>query len=147
MYLIDTSVLLRVQDEDDPRHEQCSSAIDVLRSSGRRIFVCTQVLAEFWVVLTRPRDVNGWEMEFDDAVEQMEDVRNSFPCLSEPPDLADRWQQVVLHTRTMGKPAHDAKLVALMAAHGITHLITLNPGDFARYSGLSALTPEQVLLR
>jgi len=95
--------------------------------------------------MTRPRDVNGWGLKFEDAIEQMADVCGSFRCLSEPPDIGDRWYQTVLSNRAMGKPAYDAKLVALMTAHGIDRLITLNPDDFARYSEITALTPVQII--
>ena len=40
---------------------------------------------------------------------------------------------------------HDAKLVALMAVHGDSHILTLNPKDFARYPAVSAVTPEELL--
>jgi predicted nucleic acid-binding protein len=145
-YLIDTNILLRLEDDDDPRHEQCASAVDLLRNSGAAVFICAQVLAEFWVVLTRPRDVNGWGLEFNEAVEQMADVRESFPCLPEPPDIADRWQWTVFGSRAMGKPAYDAKLAALMMAHGVKHIVTLNPGDFTRYyPDVVAVTPKDIL--
>jgi len=39
----------------------------------------------------------------------------------------------------------DTRLVALMVAHGITHLLTLNPTDFARYSEITAVTPQEIL--
>ncbi len=32
-----------------------------------------------------------------------------------------------------------------MIAHGITHLLTLNPSDFARYPEITAVTPAEVL--
>jgi predicted nucleic acid-binding protein len=145
MYLIDTGVLLRMHDEDDPRHVQCQSAIDLLRNRGESLFVCTQVVAEFWVVLTRPRDVNGLGVDFDDAVLEMADLRASFPCLADPPDLADRWFAVVSSTRTMGRQAHDARIAALMLASGVTTLLTLNPTDFTRYAGITPVTPQETL--
>jgi len=146
-YLIDTNVLLRISDEDDPRHTECSAAIDILGGRNEPLFVCAQVLAEFWVVLTRPRDVNGWGLAFDKAVVEMADARASFPCLAEPTDIADRWQQVVFDNKCMGRQAHDARIAALMLAHGVTHLLTLNGGDFARYQGITPVSPAEVVGR
>lgn len=144
-YLIDTNVLLRLRDENDPRHSQCTAAVDLLRSKANSLFVCTQVLGEFWVVLTRPCDVNGCGLAFDDAVTAITKVRATFRCLAEPKDLADRWQQVVIDSEAMGKQAHDARLVALMLAHQITHILTLNPTHFARYQGITPVTPSEAL--
>jgi predicted nucleic acid-binding protein len=45
----------------------------------------------------------------------------------------------------IGKPAHDARIVALMLAHGVTQLLTLNPSDFARYQGITTVTPQEIL--
>jgi hypothetical protein len=45
----------------------------------------------------------------------------------------------------MGVQVHDARLVALMEVHGVTHLLTLNAADFARYPGVTALTPAAVI--
>ena len=36
---------------------------------------------------------------------------------------------------------HDARLVALMQVHGITHILTLNRADFARYPGIVPIDP------
>jgi predicted nucleic acid-binding protein len=144
-YLVDTNVLLRLRDNADPRYHECVAAVDLLRGQSERLFVCAQILAEFWVVLTRPCDVNGCGLAFDDAVTAIGKVRTTFRCLAEPPDIADRWQQIVSENKVMGKPAHDARIAALMLAHGVTHLLTLNPTDFTRYSDTTAVTPQEIL--
>lgn len=88
-YLVDTNVLLRLRDSADPRYHECVSAVDLLRGQSERLFVCAQILAEFWVVLTRPCDVNGCGLVFDDTVTAIGKVRAAFRCLAEPPDIAD----------------------------------------------------------
>jgi len=144
-YLIDTNILIRVAYEGDSRHEKCAAAIDTLTENKESLYVCAQVLAEFWVVLTRPSAVNGCGLQFEEAATALADARASFKCLTEPPDMADRWQAVVRENQVMGKQAHDARLVALMLAHNVTRILTLNPSDFARYQGITAVTPEEAL--
>ena len=61
--------------------------------------------------------------------------------------MADRWQAVADKCEVIGKQAHDARIAALMLAHGVAHLLTLNTGDFARYSGVTAVTPQEILHR
>ena len=68
-----------------------------------------------------------------------------FPCLPEPSDIADVWQRIAVHYTVKGKQAHDARIAAFMIAHGVTRLITLNPADFARYSEITAVTPQEIL--
>ena len=45
----------------------------------------------------------------------------------------------------VGKSAHDARLVAAMEPHGLTHLLTFNLADFRRYSNIQLLDPAVVI--
>jgi predicted nucleic acid-binding protein len=64
--------------------------------------------------------------------------------LQEPPDNGARWRALVNSHSVLGKQAHDTRLVALMEAHGLTHLLTLNAGDFARFPEVTCVEPAQV---
>jgi len=59
--------------------------------------------------------------------------------------MADRWKNVADRHAVIGKQAHDARLATIMLAHGVAHILTLNPGDFTRYSGITPITPQEVL--
>jgi predicted nucleic acid-binding protein len=143
-YLLDTNVLLRLRDEADPRHRECIVAVDALTDEGRQLLTCLQILAEYWVMLTRPRDVNGCGLPFEEAAIALGKVRETFCCLAEPTDMAERWQRLVLDCKVLGRQAHDARIAALMLAHGVSHILTLNPGDFFRYQGIAPVTPGEV---
>ena len=52
---------------------------------------------------------------------------------------------LVASTPVLGKNAHDARLVAAMTVHGLAHLLTFNAQDFGQYSGMTAVTPADVL--
>jgi predicted nucleic acid-binding protein len=57
------------------------------------------------------------------------------------PDTAavhEHWRRLVVEYRVSGRQVHDARLVAVMLAHGILRLLTLNVGDFERYGSLIA---------
>jgi predicted nucleic acid-binding protein len=41
-----------------------------------------------------------------------------------------------------GKPAHDARLVAAMRAHGLTAILTFDPNVFARFPGIQVIVPQ-----
>jgi predicted nucleic acid-binding protein len=143
--LVDTSVLLRLRDASDSNHAACRAALAPAEVSRRGICFCAQVMIEYWVVATRPVDRNGFGLAPSDAEGDIRELRRLLPCLPEPADIADRWLARVAHYQVSGKPAHDARLAALMEAHGVRHLLTLNPSDFARYSDVEALTPSAFL--
>lgn len=140
-YLVDTNVLLRWAQADSPEHDLCTRTLDDLLEAGHDLCVCAQVLIEFRCVGTRPRNVNGFGMTPSQVKARTAELRGTFTCLPEPSDMADRWEFLADKYSVLGKPCHDARLVALMLAHGVTHLLTLNPADFARYSEITAVTP------
>ena len=45
-----------------------------------------------------------------------------------------------------GKPAHDARIGALMDGHGVRRILTLNPHDFRRFAGVEATTPAEFIV-
>ena len=62
-------------------------------------------------------------------------------------DAAKRWRELARRQSVVGKQAHDARIVALMLAHNVTHLLTLNSADFARYPEITTITPSESLSR
>jgi predicted nucleic acid-binding protein len=69
----------------------------------------------------------------------------TFKCLDEPPKIVELWRDLVVAHRVMGKPSHDARLVALMRSHQIDRLVTINSSDFKRYAEIECLVPEQIV--
>ncbi len=43
-----------------------------------------------------------------------------------------------------GVNVHDARLVAAMLVHGLTHILTFNITDFARYLEITAVNPTTI---
>lgn len=56
--LVDTSVLVRLRERDNPVRLVCEQSIRQLRYQQHEICVCTQVLIEFWSVATHPVEMN-----------------------------------------------------------------------------------------
>jgi predicted nucleic acid-binding protein len=54
----------------------------------------------------------------------------------------DEWRRLVGAHAVSGKSAHDARLVAAMKVHGITHILTFNSGDFGRYPEVTVIEPS-----
>ncbi len=49
------------------------------------------------------------------------------------------WRRLIVEYSVSGVQVHDARLVAAMHVHGVSHLLTLNTGDFSRYPGVTAI--------
>ena len=113
-YLVDTNVLLRWCHADSPDHALCTGALDTLLKNGHELCVCAQILIEFWCVATRPINLNGLGLTAEAARDYLNDLRAMFTCLPEPPDIAERWQEVAEKRAVQGRQAHDARIAAFM---------------------------------
>jgi predicted nucleic acid-binding protein len=72
-------------------------------------------------------------------------LERHFPVLSDSPTVYERWKALVLTHKVVGVNVHDARLVASMIVHGVTHILTVNVKDFARYSSsVTAVAPDAV---
>jgi predicted nucleic acid-binding protein len=58
-YLVDTNILTRMADPAHPLHQEAIDAVKLLIQQGHRLHVVAQDFYEFWVVATRPANVNG----------------------------------------------------------------------------------------
>ena len=142
--LLDTNVLLRYTKPTDPAHHTVIAAIAALQAAGEDLGVVPQNLYEFWVVATRPLANNGHGLTVPECQRLTAGIKAAFLFLPDRPTLFDEWEALVAAYHCHGKVAHDARLVAAMRTHGITHLLTFNVGDFARYPGITVLDPAAV---
>lgn len=57
--LIDTSILVRLADSNDPQHSTAAGAVLQLHRRGETLHITPQVLIEFRNAATRPVSLNG----------------------------------------------------------------------------------------
>ena len=142
--LLDTNILSRMAQPGHVEHRAAVDATDALQLQGNVLCLVPQVLYEFWVVATRPPAVNGLGLAVPVVALELTRLQSLFPLLPDVPAVFSEWERLVMAHQVMGKNAHDARLVAAMAVHGFTHLLTFNTQDFARYPGVAALDPVLV---
>jgi predicted nucleic acid-binding protein len=118
--LVDTSVLVRTLQPHHPLYIAADRAIQLLPEQGRELHIVAQNLIELWTVATRPLGENGLGMTSAEAASQLERIKGMFLFLPETPAIYPAWESLVIRHRVTGKPAHDARLVAAMLAHGLT---------------------------
>ncbi|MGD0893854.1 MAG: type II toxin-antitoxin system VapC family toxin [Terracidiphilus sp.] len=143
-YLIDTNVLLRLSRQDDPQHQIIATTIEALDRQGADLCFATQNIAEFWNVVTRPTDRNGYGLTIVEANQRVEFIERTMTLLPDNEQVYSIWRRLVVANNVRGVQVHDARLAAIMQAHGVTRILTLNEPDFLRYSGIQAIHPHQV---
>lgn len=143
-YLLDTNVVMRFCNPSDVQHELATDAISRLLLQSDECLLVTQVIIEFWVVATRPTQVNGLGWTIEQTRSTIDQLLDRFPFLEESPQIFPNWLNLVTNNRVMGKRTHDARIIAVMLANGITHLLTFNPGDFAGISSITIIHPQDL---
>ena len=63
--------------------------------------------------------------------------------LSDEAMVYQHWKRLIVERRVTGQRVFDARLVAVMLAHGIARLLTFNGADFAGL-GVTVLEPQAV---
>lgn len=139
--LVDTNIVSRLAQPPHPQHRVALAALDALKAGGAEMRVVPQVLYEFWTVCTRPERDNGLGLTTSQAHAEQVRALSLFTLLPDTAAVFTAWQRLVVQHDVKGKNAHDARLVAAMTVHGVTHILTFNTADFSRYPGITVVDP------
>ena len=140
-HLLDSNVFLRLSKRDDPEHALIKTAIERLIEEGADLCYAPQNVVEFWNVFTRPRESNGFGMTVAEADREALLIENQFTFLPDNEMIHSEWRRLVVAYGISGVQVDDARLVAAMRVHGITHLLTFNQADFVRYRDITVVHP------
>ena len=142
--LLDTNILARIAHRNHPHTPIANGALSRLWQEGHEVRIVPQVLYEYWSVATRPAAQNGLGISPQTADADVSDFKRIFSVLRDERGILDRWQEIVHDGNISGKQSHDARLVAAMERHGLTHLLTFNVSDFQRFRGIQLLEPHSL---
>ena len=143
-WAVDTNVLLRTTDVGDAAQPVAEAALIALRRSGESLSIFPQNLIEFWAVATRPSANNGLGLSIAQAESQVNNLKAMFVLLHDTPEIYSAWERIVIRYQVTGKQAHDARIVAAMKSHNLSHLLTFNDSDFKRFIEITVVNPQNV---
>jgi predicted nucleic acid-binding protein len=138
--LVDTNILLRLARRSDPQHNVIYAAVAKLASDGATLHYTHQNIAELWNVMTRPVVRNGFGLTTAEAERAVRVIEAGMSLLPENEDVYREWRRIVVEFAVSGVQVHDARLVAAMHVHGVSHVLTLNVADFGRYDEITVVT-------
>jgi predicted nucleic acid-binding protein len=145
-YLLDTNILLRLLNSADPLHREVTTAVSLLHRQEHTLYITVQNVAEFWNVCTRPSSSRGGlGLTIAEADSRLRLIEFMFPRVYDSPTSYNHLRQLLVACNVHGVQVHDARLVALTLANGIAHILTTNVADFARYSGITPVSPASIV--
>ncbi len=143
--LVDTNILLRAARRSDSQYASIKAALRRLAANGAATYFTHQNIAEFWNVMTRPADRNGFGFTAEETEAELSVVEHGMSLLAESEATYREWRRLVVRYRVSGVHVHDARLVATMHVHGVEHLLTLDTADFTRFKDLiTVIAPSDV---
>lgn len=144
-HLVDTNIFIRLASRNDPLRQLALDTLRKLRSRNEVLCYTPQIISEFWNVCTRPASARGGlDLSAEQTERKVRLIERYFVLLPDSLATFQEWRRLVVAHSLIGLAVHDAKLVASMNIHGVTNLLTLNDGDFTRYTTTNAINPSDV---
>jgi predicted nucleic acid-binding protein len=143
-YFLDTNILLRRVQPSSPQRPIVRRALRTLAGQGDGLCITAQNLHEFWYVATRPITRNGLGLAPAQTARKLQVLKRAFHLLPETPAIYSEWEGLVTSLGISDALSYDARLVAVMRVHGLTHILTFNTTDFAHFPGIVVVDPVSV---
>ena len=119
-------------------------AVYSLIQSGTLPCYTSQNLGEFWNVLTRPLDRNGFGLTPREADRRAQIIESQIPMLPDTPEVHVLWRRLLVAHAVSGVQVHDARLAAAMLVYCVKRILTFNTRDFARLPRIKAVNPAEL---
>jgi len=143
--LVDTNILHRSAQPNHPLCTKATQAVSKLIRQKDGVFFCSQNIAEFWNVATRPADQNRLGLTHEEALPELASIEKLLTLLPDIPAIYAVWKEIERDQRVQGVKVYDARLVATMSVYSVEGVLTFNATDFKRYGNITALHPSSVL--
>jgi predicted nucleic acid-binding protein len=139
--LVDTNILLRSAQPNHPLSSEATQAVARLIRQGDAVFFCSQNIAEYWNVATRPVDKNGLGLSHEEVLQEVDGIEGLLTLLPDIPAIYAAWKDIVRDHEVQGVKVYDARFVAFMSVYAIEGILTFNDADFKRYDSITAIHP------
>jgi predicted nucleic acid-binding protein len=135
--LVDTNVIVYAFHQEAEHHTACRSLLDQAQDGQLALCVVSQVLAEFYAIVTDPRQI----AQPRQPKQAHRPLTTSWPCQACAAGRLICWPLETWHANLRYRGAiFDLQLVAAMLGNG-SDAHTFDTEDFARFSELEVLTP------
>ena len=140
--LVDANVLVYATYPESEHHVPARALLDRAQSGQVRLCVTSQILAEFYAVVTDSRRVTE-PRQPEEAIEAVQDFLHmpGLTLLPMPADVVPRWIDLARKYPVTRGAIFDIQLVASMLANDVPRIYTFNRPHFEKLAELEVLTP------
>jgi uncharacterized protein len=138
--IVDTNVLVYALDADAPQHQAARALLETARAASITLFTTSQILCEFYSVVTNSRRVSK-PRSATDALTAISGLLAFLHVLPVPAHTVDGWMDLLRRHPVIGGDVFDLQIVATMQANGVQRVYTFNTSDFDAFTELSVVTP------
>jgi predicted nucleic acid-binding protein len=129
---LDTNILVYVLQSESVFHSQARERLTELTGIGNTFVVSNQVIREVMTTLTHPRTISP-NLSQNEIVSALKGFRDHYLILHESQQSFELLLALVERYQLRGKIVHDANIVAVMLANGVSKILTNNGADFERF--------------
>jgi hypothetical protein len=138
--LIDANVLVYAMDADAPQHAASRALLEAARDPSATLYVTSQVLCEFYSIVTNARRVPTPRSPAD-ALGAISALLTFLHVLPIPARAVEGWLDLLRRHPVVGGDVFDLQLVATMQANNVNRIYTFNSVDFEVFSELVVAVP------
>lgn len=138
--VIDTNVLVYALDADASQHASSRALLEAARDGSTTLYVTSQILCEFYSIVTNARRVSKPRSP-EDAASTVSDLLAFLHVLPIPAHTVEGWLGLLRRHPVTGGDVFDLQVIASMQANGVQRIYTFNTDDFEAFPELSVVTP------
>jgi uncharacterized protein len=138
--IIDTNVLVYAMDADHPHHTASRALLDAARTRSTTLYVTSQILCEFYSIVTNPRRVPK-PRSCADATAAISSMLAFLHVLPSPARVVTVLMELLQRHPVTGAQIFDLQIVATMKANNVLRIYTFNAGDFEVFPELIVVIP------
>src|SRR5450631_2053364 len=127
--IVDANVLVYAMDADAPQHAASRALLEAARDPSTTLFVTSQVLCEFYSIVTNSRRVPQ-PRSSNDAMRAISSLLVFLRVLPSPASVVEVWLDLLCRHPVIGGEVFDLQIVATMQANGLERIYTFNARDF-----------------
>ncbi len=143
--LLDANILIYAMDVRAAQHASCRALLEAAGVPGTVLYVTSQVLCEFYSVVTNPRRtaVPRSPDEAYSAIFSLLELPGLYLLPTTTPVVAG-WMALLQRHPVRGRDVFDLQLVATMQANNVQRIYTFNTSDFTVFPELIVVAPVEV---